>query len=260
MKRIFNQTTIALAMTMVTACFAMAQTARAASPAEQAIGTAAANNQFAFVLFYRGNDAATQAMNGTLQSTLANRQDAVVVPVQIGNAAEQALVKHYDATRMPLPAVATLAPNGAVCSVFPRQVSAQQIAAAIVSPGQTQILKALQDRKFVLLCAQPSAGALIPMGVQQFQADKLYSNRTEVITVLANDPAEAEFLSKIGVKLGQPTSVVAFMAPPGVMVGTFSANVSFEALAEKLAAAGKCCDDESCKHHKSASTKQSSRR
>ncbi len=260
MKRIFNRTTIALALTLVTACFVVAQAARAASPAEQAIGAAAANNQFAFVLFYRGNDASTKTMHSTLQSTLANRHDAVVVPVQIGNAAEQVLVKQFDATRMPMPAVATLAPNGAVCSVYPRRVTKQQLAAAIVSRGQTQILKALQDRKLVLLCAQPTAGSPVPAGVQQFRADKLYSNRTEVVTVLANDPAEAEFLTKIGVKPGQPTSVIAFMAPPGVMVGTFNANVSFDVLAEKLAAAGKCCDDENCKHHKSAQASASKRR
>jgi hypothetical protein len=260
MKRTFNQTTIALTMTLVTACFAMAQTARAASPAEQAIQAASANNQFAFVMFYRGNDAATQKMHGTLRSSLSSRQDAVIVPVQIGDVSEQALVKQFDATRMPMPATATVAPNGAVCSVFPRRVTEQQLASTIVSPGQTQILKALQDRKLVLLCAQPTAGAPVPVGVQQFQADKLYSNRTEVVTVLANDPAEAEFLTKIGVKPGQPTPVVAFMAPPGVMVGTFNANVSFDVLAEKLAAAGKCCDDENCKHHQSASSKQPSRR
>ena len=260
MKRIFNHTTIALTMTLATACFAMAQPANAASPAEQAIHAANANNQFAFVMFYRSNDAATKTMHGTLQSTLANRQDAVVVPVQIGNVAEQTLVKQFDATRMPMPAVATLAPNGAVCSVFPRRITAQQAGAAIVSLGQTQILKALQDRKLVLLCAQPTAGTPIPVGVQQFQADKLYTNRTEVVSVLANDPAEAEFLTKIGMKPGQPTPVVAFMAPPGVMVGTFNANVSFDVLAEKLAAAGKCCDDENCKHHKSAQASQPARR
>lgn len=260
MKRIFNQTTIALTMTLAVACFAMAQTAHAASPAEQAIQAANANNQFAFVMFYRNNDAATKTMHGTLQTALANRQDAVVVPVQIGNVAEQALVKQFDATRMPMPAVATLAPNGAVCSVFPRRVTEQQLAAAIVSPGQTQILKALQDRKLVLLCAQPTAGAPVPVGVQQFQADALYASRTEVVTVLANDPAEAEFLTKIGVKPGNPTPVVAFMSPPGVMVGTFNANVSFDVLAEKLAAAGKCCDDENCKHHKSAQASQPARR
>lgn len=260
MKRTFNQATIALTTTLVIACMTLAQTAGAASPAEQAIGQAAANNQFAFVMFYRSNDAKSQAMHAALQSTLANRRDAVVVPVQIGDTAERALVKEFDATRMPMPAVATLAPNGAVCSVFPKQISEQQIAAAIVSTGQTEILKALQDRKLVLLCAQPNAGAPIPTGVQQFQADQHYSPRTEVVTVLATDPAEAEFLSKIGVQPGQTTPMVAFMAPPGVMVGTFNANVSFEVLAEKLAAAGKCCDDESCEHHKSAAAPAATRR
>ncbi len=259
MKRIFNQTTIKMAITMAITCFAIAEGARGASPAEQAIRAAGSNNQFVFVMFYRGNDAATKTMHGTLQTALANRQDAVVVPVQIGDVSEQALVKQFDATRMPMPATVTLAPNGAVCSVFPRRITAPQVVAAIVSPGQTQILKALQDRKLVLLCAQPNADTSVPLGVRQFQSDALYNSRTEIVTVLLDDPAEAEFLTKIGVKPGQPTPVVAFMAPPGVMVGIFKDSVSFNVLAEKLAAAGKCCDDENCKHHKSAQAPQPAR-
>ena len=245
-----HQSAIAFTLTLATACLSLSHTANAASPAETAIQKASANGQFTFVMFYRGNDAATQRMHGTVQSTVASRQDAVIVPVQIGDAAEQTLVKQYDATRMPMPAIATIAPNGAVCSVFPRQVTQQQLDAAIVSPGQTQILKALQDRKLVLLCAQPTGGEMMPVGVRQFRTDPQYSSRTEVVTVAANDPAEAEFLTKIGVKPNRPTPTVAFMAPPGVMVGTFDANVSFDVLAAKLAAAGKCCDDENCKHHK----------
>ncbi len=237
---------------LLSAFLTVSPSADAASPGEQAVATAAQNNQFPFVMFYRSNDTAAQTMHGTIKSTLAERRDAVIVPVQISDKAEQALIKKFDATRIPMPAVAVLAPNGAVCSVFPQKVTSHQLAAAIVSPGQASCLKALQDKKIVVLCAQPAPSAEIPVGVRQFQADKLYSNRTEVVTVMATDPNEAKFLKQLRVPANQRTPVVAFMAPPGVMIGVFNGNITHNELAQKLAAAGKCCDDENCKHHQAA--------
>jgi len=253
-------TTYGLTVTLLSAFLTISHSAHAASPGQQALEVAARNNQFAFIMFYRGNDAATKGMHGVLTSTLSDRQDAVIVPVQIGDAAEQALVKQFDATRIPLPAVAVLAPNGAVCSVFPQRVNEQQLTAAIVSPGQAACLKALQNQKIVLLCAQPDANAAIPTGVRQFQADKLYEARTEVVQVQANDPAEAKFLNKLSVRTDQPTSVLALMAPPGVMIRVFNGIVAHNVLAQKIAAAGKCCDDENCKHHNAAGAGQPARR
>src|SRR5690606_33579853 len=100
--------------------------------------------------------------------------DATIVPVQITDPAEKELVTHFDATRLPMPAVAVLAPNGAVTSVFPRKVTAQQLTAAIVSPGQAACLKALQEDKIVLLCARPAGDSSIPQGISEFLKDELF--------------------------------------------------------------------------------------
>ena len=248
-----------LTVAMLSTILTVGASAHAASPSEKAVATAAKNNQFAYVMFYRGNDTAAQTMHGTIKSTLAERRDAVIVPVQISNKAEQALVRRFDATRIPMPAVAVLAPNGAVCSVFPQKVTSHQLTAAIVSRGQASCLKALQDKKIVVLCAQPAPSTEIPVGVRQFQADKLYSNRTEVVRVTASDPNEAKFLKQLRVPTTKRTPVVAFMAPPGVMIGVFNEKVTHKELAQKLAAAGKCCDDENCKHHQAAGTQPSRR-
>lgn len=252
--------TFGLSVALLSSVLTIGHSAHAASPAKQVVDTAARNNQFAFVMFYRGNDTAAQAMHKTIQTTLAGRKDAVIVPVQINDDTEQELIQRFDATRIPMPAVAVLAPNGAVCSVFPQKVNGHQLTAAIVSPGQASCLKALQESKIVVLCAQPGPSTEIPVGVRQFQADKLFSNRTEVVTVMATDPNEAKFLNQLRIPTNQQTPVVAFMAPPGVMLGVFNANVTHDVLAQKLAAAGKCCDDENCKHHKAASGQQPSRR
>lgn len=234
--------------------------APAAESSHQAVSEAARNEQFAFIMFYRGNDTATRRMHGVLKATLADRQDAVVVPIQIGDRAGQKLVKQFDASRLPLPATAVLAPNGAVCSVFPRRVTGNQLVSSFVSPGQAECLKALQDKKLVLLCAQPKADSAVPAGVQEFVKEDLFSHRTRIVTVSSSDPAEARFLQQLRVKTNEPTQSVAFMAPPGVMLGVFGENVSLDVLAQNLAAAGKCCDDENCRHHRTATAKRRPRR
>lgn len=242
-----------LALLVVTA-FCDRPTADAAelSGGQHTLAAAAQQDQHTYLLFYRGNDAETQGMHRIVQSTAAERTDAVMLAIRIDDASEQSLIDRFDATRTPLPATVVLAPNGAITSLFPQRVTPQQLQAAIVSDAQAECLKALQEQKIVLLCAQPEGIESVPAGVQQFQADAHFASRTQVVTVQANDPAEAKFLNQLKMPTNQPTSVVAFMAPPGVMLGIYNANVTHSMLAQKLAAAGKCCDDPNCKHHQSA--------
>lgn len=231
-----------------------------AGPAQQKIAAAAESEQYAFVLFYRQSDAATQGMHRVLQETLSARNDATAVSVNISDANEATLIEQFDATRMPMPAVAVIAPNGAVTGVYPQRVTTPQLTASIVSSGQAACLKALQDQKIVLLCVHPEGTTSIPKGVQDFQADALFRGRTQLVSVQASDPAEQKFLRQLQVRTDQPSTLTAFMAPPGVMLGVYNAKVTHGVLAQKLAAAGKCCDDPNCKHHKGAAGQSSTRR
>lgn len=257
-----NTQVLTVAFMLIAGALPLSHQATAAelSAAQQAVESNAKDGKFSFILFYRSNDAATQSMQQVLQSTLANRQDAAMVPVQISDNRERTLISQFDATRIPMPAVAVLAPNGAIAGVFPQRVTPQHLLAAIVSPAQADCLKALQEQKIVLLCAHPEGRKVVPAGVTQFQNDALFKKRTEVVTVNANDPAEARFLQQLRIRTDQPTSTVAFMAPPGVMLGLYNENVTHDILAQKLAAAGKCCEDENCRHHKAAGGTQAPRR
>lgn len=229
-------------------------------PAQQKIAVAAESEQYAFVLFYRQNDAATQGMHRVLQETLSGRNDATAMSVNVSDANEANLIEQFDATRMPMPAVAVIAPNGAVTGVYPQRVTTPQLTASIVSPGQAACLKALQEQKIVLLCVHPEGTTAIPNGVQDFKADALFRDRTQLVSVQANDPAEQKFLRQLQVRTDQPATLTAFMAPPGVMLGVYNAKVTHDLLAQKLAAAGKCCEDPNCKHHKGAAGQSSTRR
>ncbi|MDM4015088.1 hypothetical protein [Roseiconus lacunae] len=250
---------IAIACLAIMAGFSTANV-KAAGPGQESIEAAAGNNQFSFVLFYRANDANTQQMYKTLQTTLQSRNDAVAVPVNVTDAANQDIVTKFDATRIPLPAVVAIAPNGAVCSAFPRKIAAEQIEASFVSPGQAACLKALQDDQIVLLCAYSANGSTVPPAIKAFSENQMYRDRTQVVSVRADDPAESRFLKQLKVPTDRQTASIAFMAPPGSMLGVFDQSVSFDTLAETIAAVGKCCEDENCKFNKAAAKQGNTRR
>ena len=243
-----------LAVTAV--CLSMPSIALAESAGQASLATAAAQQKFAFILFYRTNNAATQAMHKVLNAELGRRDNAAFVPINITNPQEKVVVEQYDASRTPLPAVMAIAPNGAITGVFAQRLLPAHVESAIVTPGQTRCMRALQDKKLVLLCVQPAGAQSVPVGVQQFRADKLNVNRTQLVSIQAGDPAEAKFLQQLKVRSDTPSAVTAFMAPPGVLLGTFNDKVTAGVLMTRLAAAGQCCTDPNCKHGRTATARK----
>jgi hypothetical protein len=148
-----------------------AATAADASPAQQQLNAAAAEGQYAFLVWQRGDDAATQAMRSTVAAHVERSAGkAVLVPVTVNDPAEAQLVARFDATRTPLPCVMGLAPNGAVTGVYPLQVSAEQLQRAILTPKYSEMVKALQEQKLVVVCLQPRNGGTVPAGVAEFES------------------------------------------------------------------------------------------
>jgi hypothetical protein len=227
--------------------------AMAASPGETAIAQAASEQKFAFVLFHKQNDAATDAVAKTLSAELAKRDDAVAFYIDAGDAAEKAIVDKYKVGRAPMPLTLVLAPNGAVTGIFSQKISAAQIKQAFVTPKTATCMKSMQDGKLVLLCVDGAGAATIPAGVHQFRNDPEFKSRVVLVSVEANDAAEAPFLAELEIDAAKLRgTAVVFMAPPGAMVGKYDAKVSKDQLATDLHAAGKCCDDPNCKHNKKA--------
>jgi hypothetical protein len=249
-------------LTLLICCAAMSSRAwsQEKSPSELAMEAASVANKFTFILFHRVNDATTQRLHRRLTDESAKRTDTEVLTIQLNDAAEGRLIQRFDATRMPMPAVVVVAPNDAVTGVFPQKLTPQEFHGAIVTPGYARCIKALQNGQLVLLCVQPETNGFVPRGVKRFQADPQYGSRTDVVNIVATDPAEARLLKELGIDSRIASPMVVFMAPPGAMLGRFDAQVTSATLASKLAAAGKCCDDPNCKHGRSAQNRSSQNR
>jgi hypothetical protein len=240
-----------------------AQTAR--SNAELAMQAASEQGKFVFLLFHRTDDAATADMAQRLNQGIADRQgEAMMAYVNVAEPAEKAVIEKLGVSRAPLPLTLAVAPNGAITGVFVQRLGATSVDQAIVTPAMMASMKALQDGKIVVVCVHESRVAGVPSAVTQIKKDPHYADRTTTVSLVSTDPAEAKFLANMKLKAASVQGLkMVVLAPPGVLVDSFDATATAGEIAAALAKAGKCCDDENCKHnqqHKSTQTKASNAR
>lgn len=259
LKTLLSRSALAAALALMAPAFVMAQ-ARNAAPAaaplnkaQAAIEQASKDGKYTFLMFYKQQDAASNAMAATLKEVLAEKSEqAVVAYVQVGNPAEQALVTKYDVSRAPMPMTIALAPNGAMTGMFAQKVTVEKLGDAFVTPTMMFTMKNLQENKLVLVTVQGSAKAPAPVAIKDFQSDPHFKDRIVTIGMTAADPSEGKFVGQMQIDPKAKATHTVLLAPPGVMVGKFDAVASKDDIAAALAKAGKCCDDPNCKHHQPA--------
>ena len=189
-----------------------------------ALAKAAAAGKYLLVLFYRNDDDEAQAMKKIIASAAAKLK-ANSITINVADAAEKDIVAKYQVDRAPMPLALVVAPTGAVTGGFPGKVTEEQLSGAFVGPATASCLKALQDGKFVFLCAQNNStksndAAL--KGVQAFREDARYAKTTEIVSVDPTDPAESKFLGQMKIDPKTSVAMTVFLAPPGAVIATYS--------------------------------------
>jgi hypothetical protein len=208
--------------------------------------------KFTFLLFWKENNTDTQRLTENLKSAVTKRAErAEWTAVNVNDSASRPIVERYQVSRVPMPTVLCIAPNGGITGVFVRKLSDEAVDDALVTSAMADATKALQDKKIVLVHVKSTAGAPLPDGAAAIQRDPSFQSRTVVVELLAADPAESRFLADLEINSQQlDGSMVVVLAPPGVLVGKFKSNATMSQIAQKLHAAGKCCNDPKCKHNK----------
>jgi hypothetical protein len=121
-----------------------------------------------------------------------------------------------------------LAPNGAVTlGCLGEGLTEKKARAGIASPAQQQCLKALQDKKVVVLCAcakgvAEDAPAL--KGIREFKADPKYS-AAEVVRFDPADQVEAGFMKQLNIDPNVELTTV-MLAPPRTLLKKFTGEVT----------------------------------
>lgn len=192
----------------------------------QALENASQHGKYAFLFLFRNEDARTEQLRTLFDGAVSKIADrAESFAVRVDDPAEQDIVNRFKVSRAPMPMVFSIAPNGAVIQSFGQKFTEQQLVDAFASPGMEACLKALQDRKYVLLCAQNGETQFndeAMKGVQDFVADPRYARSIEIVTVDPSNEQEVDFLARFGLTSSPQEAVTLLLAPPGRVVGTFT--------------------------------------
>ncbi len=224
---------------------------RNASPAFAALQAAAEEGRYSFVLFWKENNEPTKRMYEVLKGATAKMSNGVhVVGVSVTDPREQKTVERFGVNRAPLPLIAAVAPNGAVTKAWPLQIREEQLREGFVSDGTAQCMKALQDRKLVLLCITNdtlSHSAASTQAATGFKADARFAVATEVVLLDPADSREAAFLHSLQVNPQTPDAVTVLLAPPGRPIARFVGAVTTDEIVAKVTSAQSgCCPGGQC--------------
>ena len=229
---------------------AAAQGAPGASQAQQVLATAASEDKYTFLVFYKDNGPGTQAMAQTVKRGVESRGDrATIAFVNAANPAEKVLVDRFGVSRAPMPLTVAVAPNGAMTKLTPTSITDEQIEKSFVTPAMAHCMKSMQDGRLVFVCIQSGAKPAVPAGVSAFSSDPQFKDRVAIVPVHSGDPAEAELVRQLESDVAVKGATTVFLAPPGVLVGKFGPTATKEQLAVALHKSGQCCEDPNCKHN-----------
>jgi hypothetical protein len=212
---------------------------------------AARGNKFLYVFFWKDNDQSTQTSYGVFKKAVTDMAaTADSIAIQIASANEKPIVDKFDVSRAPMPLVLAIAPNGAVTKGWPVRFTEAQLKEGLVSQSTAACMKALQNKKLVLLCVQNEQTQFSQaawQGVQAFKADTRFAAATEVLAVDPRDRSEAKLLSDLRVDPRTSQAVTVLLAPPGAPIATFPGAVTKAQIVEKVTSAqsgpcagGKC--------------------
>lgn len=235
---------------------AVAQQPGGTSPLQSTLGQSAQSGKFTFVVFHRDSGEATRTFHQQVQTELTSHADkTVLTTARVDDPAERALVEKLGIARAPMPMAVVIAPNGAVTGLFPRAITSEQIAAAIVPPTMMQCMKELQNQKLVFVCLTRTDRVDVPEGVRAVQQLPQFKDRISLVGMRLDDPAEARFYQQMKLNPNQVNGPYAVLiAPPGALIGHFDTQSSADQIAAAIHKAGQCCEDDNCKHNHAPQT------
>lgn len=223
-----------------------------ASEVQSSIKAIAAQNLYAFITIYNGNDAAGPSMRQEVESIVNDRLSTRASFLSVDAASQDctALMAQFGADPYALPLTVIIAPNGAITAGFakeiPEEEKASDFSAALASPGMASVLLALQQGQLAAVCLQSEKtkhNAESLAAAEGLSADaRLAAGAVTVIRIDPTDSAEARVLQVCSVDPNTPNAQLVIIAPPGRLVGKFDGAVTAEsvvsAITQALSGAG----------------------
>ncbi len=200
-----------------------------------------------FYFFYKEPNDRTKTMEKVFDSVVNRLGDTITATkVNITDPQQKPLIERFHLRRSPMPFTLVVAENGAVTGGYPMAITESQLMNALSSHGQADCLKALQERKMVILCMhQGDENAMA--GVRDFASDPRFAKATEILQIDASDIREHKFLQQLGLDVHTGLPLTALIAPPAKLVGSYVGATTKDQFISDLGTACKnCCPGGCC--------------
>lgn len=206
--------------------------------------------KYTLIFLYKKGDSQSTKMENVFDKAVAQLPEAIPIKVDINDQSENALIDKFELKSAPTPFVLVVGPTGAVTGGFPCTFTEQDIANAFVSSATEKTLKALQERKLVILIIQNKAtlhNEEALEGVEGLKADPKFSQATVLVTLDPSDPREAKFLSQFKVDPATQEATTILLTPPGNLIGKYEGATNKQQFVNALeSAASGCCGPGGC--------------
>lgn len=214
------------------------------------IQNAVSENKHLFIFFYKDQNEKTLLLQNVFdQATQKMGEQVKSIKVKANDPSEKSIIERFNLKRTPMPFVLVLAPNGAITGGFP-SFTEEQLVDSISSPGAASCLKALQDRKLVLLCLQNNQTAnneAALKGVNDFKADPRFANATEIVLIDPSNTKERKFLNQLALDTSSSQAITVLISPPAEVIGTYQGPTTKAQFASDLQkATSGCCGPGGC--------------
>lgn len=210
--------------------------------AAEALRRASDKNKHMFILFFSTEDEATRIARESLDRAVRSMgRSAEWVAADVTSENNAAIANKYNLRSTPMPVVLVFAPNGAVTGGFQSaDINEEKLRSAIASAGMQECLKALQEKRIVLVCSQGKKTQFnkeAMKGVDEFKADARYAAYTTVVKIDPADEAEKAFLTQLKMDPNAKDAATAILVPPNVVLGVTKGPTTKAAVLKTLASA-----------------------
>jgi hypothetical protein len=222
------------------------QAAPAGGKGSAAMQEAARANKYLFAFFYEKDDEGMRAARKTFDEAVKKMTPAAEsVAVDRSVPAEKELAAKFGVDRAAMPLVLAIAPNGAVTAgINGADLSEGRLRDAVASAGLQKCLKALQDRRLVMVCLQNGrtrANDAAMKGVHEFKADPKFGELTDIVKVDPSDAKEAKLLAQLQADPQAKEATTILLASPGVLITKVSGPTSKDGFMAPLQKAISSC-------------------
>lgn len=205
-----------------------------------------------FLAFYRPDDPKNDELMKTFEEAEKSLGDrALFYAANIQEEKERRMVVEYQVARAPLPLTLVFASNGAFVNAFRgKPATRSELDGSFLSPKFSEAVKALQDRKIVLLCVQ---GKHTQHNSESLSAARATSQAKEangmisVVEVAPEDAASKDLLAQLRVDPVRMAEATVFvLVPPANLAGKIEGATTKDALWQTVLKGAAACGGGSC--------------